>query len=118
MAETTTATDCRAAAAWTIAAARRMQSASPTEVPPNFMTWRADFISFCRLGFIFAQDLRLAGFEDWLRCVMFNRLLSGKGQARRQSPCLRGASPAPHQGEMAAARFAGLSSGRGGTGLR
>src|SRR5580658_7810912 len=94
MAETTTTTDCRAAAAWTIAAARRMQSASPTEVPPNFMTWRADFISFCRLVFIFAQELRLAGCEDWVRCVMFNRLLFGKGQARSSAlACTEQAPP-------------------------
>src|SRR5689334_22184329 len=40
MAETTTATEPLAAADLTISAARPIQSASPTEVPPNFITQR------------------------------------------------------------------------------
>ena len=40
MAETTTTTEPSAAADFTIAAERAMQAASPTEVPPNFITRR------------------------------------------------------------------------------
>jgi hypothetical protein len=40
MAETTTTTEPSDAADFTMAAARAMQDASPTEVPPNFMTHR------------------------------------------------------------------------------
>src|SRR5690348_8833989 len=40
MAETTTTTEPSDAAVLTIAAAREMQEASPTEVPPNFITQR------------------------------------------------------------------------------
>src|SRR3990170_4501405 len=43
MADTTTTTGPSAAADFTMAAARRMHSASPTEVPQNFMT-RSDEI--------------------------------------------------------------------------
>src|SRR5580693_6663930 len=44
MAETTATTGRWAAVERMIAAARAMQLASPTEVPPNFMTWRAEGI--------------------------------------------------------------------------
>ena len=43
MAETTTTTGRDPAAALTISAARRMQLASPTDVPPNFITHKEDF---------------------------------------------------------------------------
>jgi hypothetical protein len=44
IAETTTTTPLSRAACATICAAREMHDASPTEVPPNFITRNLDFI--------------------------------------------------------------------------
>src|SRR5579871_369637 len=58
MADTTATTGRCAAVERTMAAARAMQFASPTEVPPNFMTWREFDIV---LHSIFAQARSIPG---------------------------------------------------------
>src|SRR5580765_6640563 len=64
MAETTTATGNCFDALATIVAERRMQEASPTEVPPNFIT--------CSFEFIFqGNSLEKIILGDWFDSVFF-----------------------------------------------
>ena len=77
IAETTTTTGRCAAAERTMAAARRMQSASPTEVPPNFITWRAGFIFLLPDRFHFRTGVGLGSLEEVLGYVMLHLNVRG-----------------------------------------
>jgi hypothetical protein len=64
MAETTTATGVAVACDLTMSAARRTQSASPTEVPPNFMTQREE-VHGCELPWVIEVSIEIIVARDW-----------------------------------------------------
>src|SRR5579862_4124746 len=108
MAETTATTGRWAAVDLTMAAARAMQLASPTEVPPNFMTWREFGIG---LG-----NFRMGGENGEGRvCRRFAELYvdrSRKGSSAARADAFAGAN-AKKKRRLAPVGMTGLSHGRG-----